>query len=131
MAREIHSMIRVLDLKRSMDFYARAFGLQAAERIEFDDFTLVYLRNSESDFELELTLNRGRAEPYKHGDGYGHLAVSVDDCRLERERLAGMRFGPGEVKELRHNGALLARFFFISDPDGYKIEVLERLGRYH
>ena len=91
-------MIRVLDLKRSMDFYARAFGLQAAERIEFDDFTLVYLRNSESDFELELTLNRGRAEPYKHGDGYGHLAVSVDDCRLERERLAGMGFGPGEVK---------------------------------
>jgi lactoylglutathione lyase len=130
MAKTIHSMIRVLDLQRSIDFYQRAFGLGIAQRFDFDDFTLAYLRNDESDFELELTFNRGRAEPYRHGDGYGHLAVCVDDCHAERGRLAGLGLQPGEVKEFHRDGALMARFFFIQDPDGYKIEVLERHGRY-
>jgi lactoylglutathione lyase len=130
MAKMIHSMIRVLDLQRSIGFYAQALGLELFEQLEFDEFTLVYLRNEENDFELELTLNRGRSEPYRHNDGYGHLAVCVEDCRAERERLAGIGLQPGEVKEVYHNGALTARFFFIVDPDGYKIEVLERHGRY-
>lgn len=130
MAKAIHSMIRVLDLQRSIDFYARALGLAVADRFDFDGFALVYLRNGENDFELELTLNRGRTEPYGHGDGYGHLAVCVEDCRAERERLTGLGFNPGEVKEFNRDGALMARFFFVQDPDGYKIEVLERHGRY-
>ena len=130
MAKTIHSMIRVLDLHRSLDFYQRAFGLALAQQFDFDDFTLAYLRNDESEFELELTFNRGRTEPYRHGDGYGHLAVCVDDCHNERERLAGLGLQPGEVKEFRRDGAMMARFFFIQDPDGYKIEVLERHGRY-
>jgi lactoylglutathione lyase len=130
MAKAIHSMIRVLDLERSIGFYAQAFLLRVAERFDFDGFALVYLRNDENDFEIELTLNRGRTQPYGHGDGYGHLAVCVDDCRAERERFAGLGLQPGEVKELQHAGTLMARFFFVQDPDGYKIEVLERLGRY-
>jgi lactoylglutathione lyase len=130
MAKAIHSMIRVLDLVRSIDFYDRALGLDVCEQFEFDDFTLAYLRNKEDDFELELTLNKGRTEPYKHGDGYGHLAVCVNDCRAERTRLASMGLQPGEVKEFYRDGVLMARFFFIQDPDGYKIEVLERHGRY-
>jgi lactoylglutathione lyase len=130
MAKAIHSMIRVLDLTRSINFYDRALGLKVYEQFEFDDFTLVYLRNPENDFELELTLNKGRAEPYRLGDGYGHLAVCVNDCPVERERLASMGLQPGEVKEFHRDGALMARFFFIQDPDGYKIEVLERHGRY-
>jgi lactoylglutathione lyase len=130
MAKAIHSMIRVLDLERSIDFYARVVGLKMSDRFEFDDFTLVYLRNDESEFELELTLNRGRSEPYRLGDAYGHFAVCVGDCRAEQKRLAEAGLQPGEVKEFHRNGALMARFFFITDPDGYKIEVLERLGRY-
>lgn len=130
MAKTIHSMIRVLELERSIDFYQRAFGLGLAQRLDFDDFVLAYLRNDENDFEVELTLNRGRADPYRHGDGYGHLAVCVDDCRAERERLAGLGLQPGEVKEFHRDGTMMARFFFIQDPDGYKIEVLERHGRY-
>ena len=66
MAKMIHSMIRVLDLERSIDFYARALGLEPSERLVFDNFTLVYLRSEESGFELELTLNHGRTEPYGH-----------------------------------------------------------------
>ncbi len=58
MAKAIHSMLRVLDEERSIDFYDRAFGLQVAERMDFPEFTLVYLRNSEADFELELTINK-------------------------------------------------------------------------
>jgi lactoylglutathione lyase len=116
MAKAIHSMIRVLDLARSTEFYNRALGLDVYEQFEFDDFTLGYLRNKEDDFELELTLNKGRTEPYGHGDGYGHLAVCVNDCRAERARLASMGLQPGEVKEFYRDGTLMARFFFISRP---------------
>jgi lactoylglutathione lyase len=130
MAKAIHSMIRVLDPQRSIDFYRHAFGLGVAQRFDFDGFALVYLRNEENDFELELTFNRGCTEPYTHGDGYGHLAVCVDDCHAERARLATLGLEPGEVKEFHREGALMARFFFVQDPDGYKIEVLERHGRY-
>lgn len=59
MAKYIHSMIRVLDEQRSVDFYERCFGLKVAERLDFDAFTLIYLANEESDTELELTVNKG------------------------------------------------------------------------
>lgn len=130
MARAIHSMIRVLDLDRSIAFYEQAFGLHEAERFEFETFVLLYLRNDESDFELELTLNRGTTEPYDLGNGYGHFAVSVEDVAAEHARLEAAGLAPEAVKELAHEGVLLGRFFFISDPDGYRIEVLERRGRF-
>ncbi len=130
MAKAIHTMIRVLDLDKSMDFYQRAFGLDLAQRFDFDDFTLAYLRNDESDFEIELTWNHGQQEPYTHGSGYGHVALSVDDCEAEHDRLVGEGFAPNPVKQMAHDGQKLARFFFVEDPDGYKIEVVERQGRY-
>ena len=130
MAKAIHMMIRVLDERRSVDFYARAFGLDVAERLAFDSFTLVYLRNSEADFEVELTINQGRTEPYDLGNGYGHLAVAVDDLDSEHARMRAAGFTPADIKEFYREGGLLARFFFMTDPDGYKIEVLQRHGRY-
>lgn len=80
----IHAMIRVLDLERSLNFYRDALGLHVAQKVDFPDFALVYLRNPENDFELELTLNKGRTEPYTHGTGHGHVAVCVDDLDTER-----------------------------------------------
>jgi lactoylglutathione lyase len=130
MAKAIHSMIRVLDLDRSIAFYRNAFGLEPADRYEFGDFTLVYLRNAEADFEVELTLNHGRTEPYALGDGYGHLAVSVEDVEAAHARATDLGLAATPVKELRNGGRPLARFFFLTDPDGYKIEVLQRGGRY-
>ena len=130
MAKAIHSMIRVLELERSIDFYDKAFALKPADIFDFDDFKLAYLRNDEVDFELELTLNKGRTEPYGHADGYGHLAVCVDDCAAEQNRFDELGLDPTEVKEFHRDGTLMARFFFVTDPDGYKIEVLERHGRY-
>jgi len=130
MAKAIHTMVRVLDLDRSIAFYRTAFGLDVADRFDFDSFTLVYLRNSEADFEVELTLNKGRAEPYGHGDGYGHIAFCVDDLDAEHRRLTEAGLAPNPIKEFHRDGTLMARFFFVQDPDGYKIEVLQRHGRY-
>jgi lactoylglutathione lyase len=130
MAKPIHSMIRVLEEARSVDFYRRAFGMEIAGRFPFDTFTLVYLRTPEDDFELELTINHDRTEPYSHGQGYGHIAFVVPDAAAERARFAGDRLNPEPVKEFYREGALMARFFFVTDPDGYRIEVLERHGRY-
>jgi len=130
MAKAIHTMVRVLDEAKSVEFYKSAFGLGIEDRFEFDGFTLVYLKNPENDFEVELTVNHSQTEPYSHGDGYGHLAVSVDDVDSEHGRFEQLGLGPTAVKEFHRDGALMAKFFFVQDPDGYKIEVLERHGRY-
>lgn len=130
MAKAIHIMVRVLDLDRSIAFYRIALGLDVADRFDFDSFTLVYLRNAEADFEVELTLNKGRTEPYALGDGYGHVAFGVDDLDGLHARLSEAGIEPQPIKEFHRDGGLMARFFFIQDPDGYKIEVLQRRGRY-
>jgi lactoylglutathione lyase len=130
LAKAIHTMIRVLDEARSVDFYRKAFGLDVAERLDFETFTLVYLSNAEAELEVELTVNKGRQEPYALGDGYGHLAVSVADLDSEHDRLGALGLNPKNIVEFNRDGALLARFFFIEDPDGYKIEVLQRQGRF-
>lgn len=130
MAKMIHSMIRVLDEARSVDFYSKAFGLEVADRLDFESFTLVYLSNAETGFELELTVNKGRTEPYDRGDGYGHLAVSVEDVDAEHRRLAELGLSPRKLVDFAPAGEVIARFFFIQDPDGYEIEVLQRGGRY-
>jgi len=129
MAKLIHSMIRVLDLERSLAFYRRGFGLEETHRLDFPSFTLVYLRDPESGYEIELTWNKGQAEPYTHGSGYGHVAFCVDNLTEQQALLRRLGYSAGDIKELAApNGA--ARFFFTSDPDGYKIEVLERAGHY-
>lgn len=130
MAKTIHSMIRVLDEARSVAFYEKAFGLTIADRLDFPDFTLVYLANAESDFELELTINKGRIDPYDLGDGYGHLAVSVDDLDAEHARFEAEGLNPRKLVEFAPAGELVGRFFFVADPDGYQIEVLARAGRF-
>ena len=130
MAKAIHSMIRVLESERSLDFYKRAFGLEVADIFDFESFTLIYLSNKETEFELELTVNKGHEGSYDLGNGYGHIAFSVDDIEVEHERLSSLGFTPGDVKSLTHEGRKLATFFFLEDPDGYKIEVLQREGRY-
>jgi lactoylglutathione lyase len=130
MARAIHSMIRVLDEARSVSFYGAAFGLTVAERLDFDTFTLIYMSNADSNFELELTVNKGSTDPYNLGDGYGHLAFSVADVNAEHARLTAAGLAPRKLVDFAPAGTVIARFFFIADPDGYQIEVLQRGGRY-
>ena len=130
MAKPIHSMLRVADEARAVDFYRRAFGMQVATRLAFDTFTLVYLKTPESDFELELTVNLDRKDPYALGDGYGHMACVVPDLAAEHARFETEHLQPQPIKEFHRDGALLAKFFFVTDPDGYRIEVLQHHGRY-
>ena len=126
----IHTMIGVLDEARSVAFYDKAFGLKVAERLDFPDFTLVYLSNEETPFEVELTINKDRSAPYQLGDGYGHVAFSVDDIEREHVRFTEAGLSPRNIVEFNREGRPFARFFFVEDPDGYKIEVLQRHGRF-
>ncbi|MBV2142232.1 VOC family protein [Falsochrobactrum sp. TDYN1] len=130
MAKAVHTMIRVLDEEKSVNFYNQAFGLKIAERIDFESFTLIYLHNEETDFEVELTVNKGRTEPYNLGDGYGHLAVVVGDLDAEYARFKELGIKVGNLVDFKNGDTAIARFFFAEDPDGYKIEVIQRGGRY-
>ena len=130
MAKLIHSMLRVLEEARAVTFYDTAFGLKVADRLDFDSFTLIYLSNADQSFELELTVNKGRAEAYDLGDGYGHIAVSVPDVEAEHTRLMAAGLAPRKIVDFRNGDTQVAKFFFIADPDGYQIEVIQRGGRF-
>lgn len=130
MAKLIHGMIRVLDEDRSVNFYREAFGLRVEKRLDFTSFTLVYLRNEEADFEIELTINKDREAAYDLGDGYGHMAVVVEDLEAEHARFVDAGLNPRKLVEFAPDGELIAKFFFVADPDGYEIEVMQRHGRY-
>jgi len=129
MAKMIHSMIRVADEARSLAFYKSAFALNVADRLEFDSFTLIYLSNAEEDFELELTVNHGHGA-YELGNGYGHLAVSVADLDSAHAEISATGAPCTPQRELALHGQVVGKFFFVTDPDGYKIEVLQRAGRF-
>ena len=79
---------------------------------------------------IELTINKDREEPYTHGDGYGHVAFAVDDLEAEHARFEAAGFAPRKLVEFKENGELIAKFFFVQDPDGYQIEVLQKHGHY-
>lgn len=89
---------------------------------------ILYLKSPKSPFELELTINHDRETSYDIGDGYGHLAVLVDDLDAEHSRMKGEGLQPGDLREIELGAK--ARFFFIEDPDRYKIEVIGRSGRF-
>lgn len=130
MAKLVHSMIRVIDEARSVAFYEKAFGLRIADRLDFETFTLVYMTGDEVGFELELTINKGRTEPYDLGDGYGHLAVVVDDVEAEHARFTREGLTAGKLVDFKNGDMQIAKFFFATDPDGYKIEVIQKGGRF-
>jgi lactoylglutathione lyase len=120
----------VLDEARSLAFYKKAFGLDIADRLDFPDFTLVYLSNAETPYEVELTINKDRIEPYNLGDGYGHVAFVVEDLDAEHRRFEAEGLKPRKIVEFNKDEKQIARFFFVEDPDGYKIEVLRKRGRF-
>ena len=129
-AKAVHMMIRVREEARSVAFYNTLFGLEVAERADFETFTLIYMSNPKSNFELELTVNKDRIEPYDLGNGYGHFALVVDDIKAIHLQLTLTGPKPGDIKTMTHNGKPFGTFFFVSDPDGYKVEVLQKGGRF-
>ena len=123
----LHTMIRVLDEERSLDFY-RALGFEerGRKRVGGDTATIIFLGLPGDAERLELTLNDGRTEPYEIGEGYGHIAISVTDMDAELGRLAGAGVHPEKPPYAAYPGG--SRICFVRDPDDYRIEIIERSG---
>ncbi len=111
-----HTNFNVLNLERSMAFYKDALGLTEVRRIEKPDFTIVYLGDGVSDFQLELTWLKDRKEPYNLGENEFHTAFSVADMEAALEKHKQMGCVAYE------NPAM--GIYFIVDPDGYWLEVV-------
>ena len=124
--RLIHTCYRVLDLQRSKTFYA-ALGFEEIGRIPIGTEATNLFMNLPGDGDeprLELTFNHDRTEPYDIGDGFGHIALAVDDLDATLERLSGLGIEPErEPYTIREGGT---RLCFVGDPDGYRIELLGR-----
>lgn len=117
-----HTCVRVKDLEESVKFYQEAFGFEESRRRDFPDskFTLVYLTLPGDEYELELTYNYDHAA-YDLGDGYGHIAISSDDLEKLHEEHKNKGFNVTDLKGLPGTDP---SYYFITDPDGYKIEVI-------
>ena len=124
----LHTMIRVFDLDKSIDFYTNKLGMTLLRRKDYPtgEFTLAFVGYGDEDSNavIELTHNWGQKEPYQLGTAFGHLAVGVPDIYGTFERLAkaGVKI-PRPPGPMKHGGSVIA---FIEDPDGYKIELIEK-----
>ncbi|NLL81847.1 MAG: lactoylglutathione lyase [Tissierellia bacterium] len=119
----LHTCIRVMDLDKSLKFYKDALGLVETRRKDFpdDEFTLVFLSDVDGKFELELTYNYNPEKPYTIGNGYSHLAMSVKDLEASRQKHMEMGY---KVTELSGLPGDPPRYYFVTDPDGYDIEII-------
>ena len=120
----IHTMLRVLDEQRSLAFYeALGFSETGRSRVGGDTATIIFMALPGDGDRLELTLNDGRTEPYELGEAYGHIALSVDDIDAELVQLAAKGISPDRPPYAsRPGGSVIC---FITDPDGYRIELVE------
>ncbi len=124
-----HTMIRVRDLEKSLDFYTRILGMQVLRQKEYSEgkFTNTFVGYGPEDSHpaIELTYNWDQEEPYDMGNGWGHVALEVPDVYAACEALQGVGANitrpPGPMK----NGTRVIAF--VEDPDGYKVELLEPL----
>jgi lactoylglutathione lyase len=128
MPRLLHTMIRVRDLDKSLDFYTRLLGMTLLRRNDYPggEFTLAFVGYGDetSSAVIELTHNWGRQEPYDLGDGFGHVAIGVPDIYGLCERMVqeGVKV-PRPPGPMKHGSTVIA---FVEDPDGYKIELIQR-----
>jgi lactoylglutathione lyase len=126
--RLLHTMVRVFDLDKSLDFYTRLLGMNLLRKTDYEGgrFTLAFVGYGEEKDTavIELTHNWDQKEPYVIGTGYGHMAIGVPDihgtCETLRAEGAKITREPGPMK---HGSTVIA---FVEDPDGYKIELIER-----
>ena len=126
--RLLHTMIRVRNLDESIDFYTKHLGMTLLRRTDFPSgkFTLAFVGYGDEteNTVVELTHNWDQEESYELGNGFGHLAIGVSDINATCERLgaAGVPI-PRPAGPMKHGGTSIA---FIEDPDGYRVELIER-----
>ena len=121
--RMLHTCIRVMDLEKSLEFYKNALGLVETRRKDFPEhkFTLVYFNDTPDGYEIELTYNYDPEKPYDLGNGFSHVAIGADDIVSLREKHMEMGY---EVTDLKGLPGEPPRYYFVTDPDGYKVEVI-------
>jgi lactoylglutathione lyase len=121
----IHTMVRILDEERSLAFY-RALGFEerGRKRVGGDTATIIFLGLPGDGDRLELTLNDGRTDPYELGEAYGHIALTTQDLDAELAALAELGIQPDKPPYEAYPGG--SRITFVTDPDGYRIELIER-----
>lgn len=127
-ARYIHTCYRIVDPEKSIDFYVNKLGMKKVGEMHFDTATNYFfaMEAEASQPMLELTHNHGQSEPYNMGDGYSHVAFTLDDLE-------------GTVADLERSGVEVAlapktmtvedhdyRIAFVVDPDGYRVELIQR-----
>lgn len=127
--RMLHTMLRVQDLDKSLRFYTELLGMKLLRKNDFPGgrFTLAFVGyGDEKDTSvIELTHNWDQAEPYTIGSGYGHIALGMPDIYAACDQLqkAGVKV-PRPPGPMKHGSTHIA---FIEDPDGYKIELIQRV----
>ncbi|NLJ62372.1 MAG: lactoylglutathione lyase [Alcaligenaceae bacterium] len=128
--RILHTMLRVGDLQRSLDFYTNVLGMKLLRQKDYPDgkFTLAFVGYGEESETavLELTHNWD-TDSYDLGNGYGHIALEVEDAYQACEQIKAK--GGKVVREagpMKHGNTVIA---FVEDPDGYKIELIQAKGR--
>jgi lactoylglutathione lyase len=125
----IHTCYRITDIDRSVAFY-KALGFNEIGRVPIRDEAINVFMGLPQDGpepRLELTYNVGRTDPYEIGTGYGHIAVATPDLDGALAGLAEQGIEPERPPyRIREGGS---RLCFVRDPDGYRIELLERVGQ--
>jgi lactoylglutathione lyase len=118
-----HACIRVMDLEKSVEFYKQALSLEEIKRYDYSEyeFTLVYLSDENRNFEIELTYNYNPEKPYEIGNGFSHFALAVSDLEKSHEFHKNMGL---EVTDLKGLAKQKPSYYFITDPDGYKVEII-------
>lgn len=119
----LHTCIRVMDLEKSLKFYKEALGFVETRRKDFPEheFTLVFLGDEAGTHEIELTYNYHPEKPYVIGNGFSHMAVSSDN--LEESHKLHQEMGY-KVTDLMGLPGEAPRYYFVTDPDGYDVEVI-------
>ena len=113
--------LRVRDIDATLDFYTNLFDFEVASHRKFPEnkFDLIYLNSPGSSVQIELTYNYD-ADPYNVGNGFSHLGVTVTDLEKMHEVCKASAYETGELKGLSGG---TPTYFFVTDPDGYRIEV--------
>jgi lactoylglutathione lyase len=120
----VHTCVRVRDPEASVIFY-RALGFEERGRLNFDSAYNVYLGLPGDGDTLELTVNVGRDEPYDLGEGYNHVAVTVEDIDAALASLSSLGVEPEKPPYKPGGRDDLPRIAFVADPDGYRVELID------
>lgn len=123
--RILHTMLRVVDLDKSIDFYTQIFGMQLLRRQDYEGgrFTLAFLGYSDNDVQIELTHNWD-TDRYELGNAYGHIAIEVADAYQACDEIRAK--GGNVVRDagpMMHGTTVIA---FVKDPDGYMVELIQK-----